>query len=121
MDYSQAGAPIGPLKSELFTAEPDLRLAFTGELDLAGVAEAQTTLLDALALGRTLSVDLSGLSFIDSAGLGMLVRAAEANGLDDLRFHGPLTPPVGRLLALTGMDDVLQVAPAAPLPVAAPA
>lgn len=80
-----------------------------GELDLAGVPTARTAIEGAVADGRVLSVDLSGLTFIDSAGLGLLVRMAEENGSDHLRFLGPVTPAVGRMLTLTGLDDRLRI------------
>jgi anti-sigma B factor antagonist len=114
MNYSHADAAAGPLRTELFLDERDLRLAFSGELDLAGAAAARTAMLEGLAYGQTLWVDLSGLSFIDSAGLGVLVRMAEVNGPDELRFLGPVAPPVGRVLTLTGLDAMLAIKVAEP-------
>ena len=115
MSHPHADAAAGPLRSELFLDERDLRLAFSGELDLAGAPAARTAMLEGLAYGQTLWVDLGGLSFIDSAGLGVLVRMAEVNGADELRFLGPVTPAVGRVLTLTGLDDVLKIKVAGPV------
>jgi anti-anti-sigma factor len=115
MTHPHVDAAAGPLKTELSFGETDLRLAFSGELDLAGVPAAREALLGGLAYGRALEVDLGGLTFIDSAGLGVLVRMAQANGPDQLRFLGPVTPAVGRVLTLTGLDDLLQPDVAGPL------
>jgi anti-anti-sigma factor len=115
MHHRSVDPTVGPLKTELFLDDQDARLTLSGELDLAGVAGARTAMLDGLAFGRLLSVDLSGLSFIDSAGLGVLVRMAEANGPDELRFLGPVTAPVGRMLTLTGLDERLKIEVPKPL------
>jgi anti-anti-sigma factor len=109
MNHPHVDLSAGLLKTELLLDERDPRLALSGELDLAGVPVARTAIEGALADGRVLSVNLSGLTFIDSAGLGMLVRMAEENGSDHLRFLGPVTPPVGRMLTLTGLDDALKI------------
>ena len=85
------------------------RLRIDGELDLAAHArlcEAFTWL--GAAGARDVTADLSGISFCDCAGLGMLV--AEANRL---RRHGgslviaQASPAVHRLLALTALDESL--------------
>lgn len=85
------------------------RLRIDGELDLAAHArliEAFTWL--GAAGARDVTADLSGLSFCDCAGLGMLVE--EANRL---RRHGgrlvisQASPQVRRLLDLTDVDSAL--------------
>lgn len=115
MNHPRVDSIAGPLKTELVADDGNVRLALTGELDLAGAASARSALLCGLAFGRVLQVDLSGLTFIDSAGLGVLVRAAQANGPDELRFLGPVTPAVGRVLTLTGGDDLLRIEAAGPV------
>jgi anti-anti-sigma factor len=57
------------------TSEADAgRLTLSGELDLATVPRVQQAVDAALARGaRTLVVDLSALSFIDSSGLRLFV------------------------------------------------
>jgi anti-anti-sigma factor len=81
-----------------------------GEIDLAAVDQLEGALDRAGAGGRRLVVDLSGVRFIDSSGLHLLVRAfvrrREAGGEAVLRDP---SPTVVRLLAMTGVAGVLPV------------
>ena len=86
-------------------------VALTGEADATTVAELRETLATQLHTGaRRVTVDASGLSFLDSASLRVLVLAARA-----LRGrHGTLVfarpqPLVARLLEITGADRLLDV------------
>ena len=82
-----------------------------GDLDAYTAPGLSETLHEATGTGaRLLVVDLSRVTFIDSAGLGALVgahlRMLEAGGA--LRI---VEPPalVGRAFALTGLDEVLDL------------
>ncbi len=82
-------------------------LALRGELDLATAPELESQLraIEASHPGRVL-IDLGGLEFMDSTGLGVMVRAhkaAQANG-HRLAFR-PGPHQVQRLFELTGMLD----------------
>jgi anti-anti-sigma factor len=78
-----------------------------GEFDLAGVPR----LLSVLArLDGDVELDCSGLTFIDAAGLGTLVKAHEACAARGARLV--VVDPsraVTRLLRLVGLDTVLHV------------
>lgn len=80
-----------------------------GELDAhtAPALEAEVGPLSTRP-GGALIVDLSGVSFLDSTGLGVLVtalkHAREAGGTLDLVVA---TPRVLKVLALTGLDVVI--------------
>ena len=81
----------------------------SGELDVASsqVLEQELTKLRGTA---TLIVDLRGLTFIDSTGLGVLVRAHQVAKEQSCRFglvRGE--GQVNRLLALTGLDGELLI------------
>src|SRR5690242_7297251 len=84
------------------------RVILTGEIDLANAVEflvlAQAMIVECPEARFT--IDLSGVTFIDSSGLAMLVRirrAATYAGMD-LRLAG--TPPrVRQLLEITGLDE----------------
>jgi anti-sigma B factor antagonist len=87
-------------------------IAIGGEVDLATAPTLRSKLV-ALAAeypGSPIAVDLGGVSFIDSSGLGVLIgarrRAVENGGT--LVLVG-LLPPVARLLAITGLDSVFDV------------
>ncbi|MFJ4716485.1 STAS domain-containing protein [Streptomyces sp. NPDC088785] len=84
-------------------------LAFTGELDLAMVPAVREAADELVAAGRVHLVwDLSGVTFMDSAGLGVLVhtvRAAEARQ-GAVRLAAA-SAQVHRLLELTGVHAVV--------------
>jgi anti-anti-sigma factor len=86
-------------------------VALSGEADATTAAELRDTLATQLGTGaRLVTVDASGLSFLDSASLRVLILAARA-----LRGrHGKLVfarpqPLVARLLEITGADRLLDV------------
>jgi anti-sigma B factor antagonist/stage II sporulation protein AA (anti-sigma F factor antagonist) len=80
-------------------------LHVSGDLDMANAEEFATALKQALSADSTLVVDLAGLTFIDAAGLRVILHAAESrNGV------GPLTlvnaDRVAWLLEVVGMADL---------------
>ncbi|HSD82066.1 MAG TPA: STAS domain-containing protein [Solirubrobacteraceae bacterium] len=84
-------------------------VAVSGELDVAGAAEVRTALALATS-GRAgaLVLDLSDVSFIDSTGLGTLLRADDRLRADGVRMIVVCPPgPVQRLLAMTRLDGHL--------------
>ena len=93
-----------------------LRLALSGEMDLANTETAAVTLREALASGRSVVVDLAKLEFLDSTGLAMLVTSIREAG-EQLSFLPSEHAAVRRLLSLTGLDARMNLAPAsAPAP-----
>jgi anti-anti-sigma factor len=87
-----------------------------GELDLASVPILEACLENLLAVGtRYIRADVSGLSFIDCAGLGALLAAHHAF----LQDRGTLvitgaSGQTRRLMRIAGLDDVLFIAADAP-------
>lgn len=82
-------------------------------LDLRSAPQLRAAVTDAVESGSTLVVvDLSGVDFMDSSGLGALIAglktARQASG--DLRICGP-TEQVTMVLELTQMDRVLRAHP----------
>ena len=81
-----------------------------GELDAFTVGQFREALSE-LSGVPALLIDLSGVPFLDSAGLGALIggvrRAREAGG--DVAVYGA-RPAVARLLHTTGFDRVASVA-----------
>jgi anti-sigma B factor antagonist len=82
-----------------------------GEVDIYTSPELKGALANAAADGCTLVVvDLTGVSFIDSSGLGVLVgalrRAREAGG--DLRLVAG-DDAVSRIMKITGLDKVFSM------------
>lgn len=79
--------------------------AVTGEIDISTVGRLRECLFELAESAQPLIVDLDRVSFIDSAGLGVLVgtsrRAAERGG----SLHAVCTQPQTRkLLWMTGVD-----------------
>jgi len=84
-------------------------IALAGELDLA-TAERFEQELKRVEVTDALSivVDLSGLAFMDSTGIRILVAADARSRADSERLalrHGP--PAVQRVIELTGLTDLL--------------
>lgn len=85
-------------------------LTVSGELDVAS-SQALEHELEKLGDVATVIVDLRGLTFIDSTGLGVLVRAHQLAHEHGRRFglvRG--NGQVNRLLSLTGLDTELLIA-----------
>ena len=87
-------------------------LRLTGELDVSTTARLRAVLNQQLVdEGRVhLVVDLTGLTFMDSSGLGTLVRAQrQARGLRGSVAIVCDEGPVLRVMTLTGLTHVLRV------------
>jgi anti-sigma B factor antagonist len=79
-------------------------LALQGELDYCSGADLALRLADEGRRGTNVVVDLTQLEFMDSAGMGVLHRAAKWAGEEGwtLSLTGP-RPNVARVLALTDL------------------
>jgi anti-anti-sigma factor len=104
-----AGAVPGPFATERTDDARGVSLALLGELDLGSAPELDRQLRE---IERTsperLTIDLSGLRFMDSTGLASIIEAqrlAEVNG-HELVLRRP-TSQVQRLFELTGVIDRL--------------
>ncbi|WP_406115618.1 STAS domain-containing protein [Kitasatospora purpeofusca] len=111
----------GELRIGVRRAGPVRIVSVEGELDRDSAGGLRTALagLPEDGLARIL-VDLAELSFCDSTGLNILLRArqeAEQAGVR-LELAGP-RPVVVRLLAVTGADTVLRIHPSVALALAA--
>jgi anti-anti-sigma factor len=87
-----------------------VRVAVTGEVDMATATVLRDKLLDALdgQSPSVLEVDLAGVTFLDCAGLGALVAARNAAVQTgrQMRVSHP-QPIVRRVLAVTGLITLL--------------
>lgn len=87
-------------------------VVLAGELDLAAADEFWTALEPVLQPGSSVVVDCAALSFLDSAGIRVMLRGAQRIG--ELGGGWRLTavqPPVLRVLELAGLTDVLSAGP----------
>jgi len=86
---------------------PVIRLS--GELDMVSVERVRSVVEGALtAEDDRLAFDVSGLEFMDSSGIALLVSAARRARQVELRHP---TPIVRRLIELTGLTELLLMVP----------
>lgn len=91
---------------------PELLMTVSGELDIAGAPVVATLYAEpTTAACRCVVVDVSGLTFIDGAGLRALLAGPEARGEDfEISLRSP-SRPVMRLLELSGHAGLVETAP----------
>jgi anti-sigma B factor antagonist len=86
-------------------------VALTGEIDVLTVEQVRTALADAIAdRPGSVVVDLSGLSFIDSTGLGALISGFQR--ARDSRIGFRLARPsrhVRQILVVSGLLEVVEL------------
>lgn len=90
-------------------------IAVNGELDLSTAPQLEEQLAEMPSAGEgALLIDLSGCEFIDSTGIGLIVRTwqrldSEADGEGQGRFAlCGLSDQVRRLLEITGLESSIQ-------------
>ena len=100
---------------ELALDDGELTVPVSGEFEMATTFTIEPTLERAIELPglRRLTLDLSGVTFLDSTGLGVVLRLASELpqlGIELRIVPGP--PGVQRVFATAGLVDVLPFAPA---------
>jgi len=105
------GVPVAALRSSASAGADGPIVALSGEADATTAAELRETLATQLGTGaRLLTVDASGLKFLDSASLRVLILAARAlKGRHGRLVFARPQPLVARLLEITGADRLLEV------------
>src|SRR5262245_55508971 len=80
-----------------------------GELDLAAGAQVQAALDRAVGLGaRNIVIDLSGVTFIDAHGIGLIVSAWRSAIERGVRFRvSGVEGQVAHMVALVGLEDLV--------------
>ena len=86
-----------------------IRLCLVGELDVAGTDRLRARLQMLARRGETVLLDLRQLQFIDSSGLGELVRAVSDARRDGrtLEIDATLSPQVRQIIALLELQHIL--------------
>ncbi|MEU0042961.1 STAS domain-containing protein [Streptomyces werraensis] len=92
-------------------SESSLFVQLGGEMDYETAPVFRERLLEEMAGGqRRVVLDLSGVSFCDSAGLSVLLGAwRRADQAGAVLVLACVPPKVQRMLNMTGMDTVLRV------------
>jgi anti-sigma B factor antagonist len=88
-----------------------LTLRLTGELDIGSVPVLRRRVEELRAEKRSVRIDLSGLEFMDSSGIHVLVGAIENARADGQEFavQPSLSPQVKRLFELTRLATLIGV------------
>jgi anti-anti-sigma factor len=95
--------PDNPFRAEL--APGQRTLVLTGELDMAYTDALSDAVAPLLEQPGDVTIDLQGLSFIDSSGLLGLLRVADRVQDGNLVLYRP-SDPVRRVLDLVELADV---------------
>ena len=89
-------------------------LRLSGEVDLSWSQDVRREVLDALASGAPVGVELSAVSYIDSSGIAALVEGFQAARARGSRFAlVAVSDAVRAVLELARLDRVFHLVPAA--------
>jgi anti-anti-sigma factor len=93
------------LRIEVEERPGETRLRLAGELDLLAASTVRRAVRSRVAPSGRLTLDLGGVTFIDVAGLGVVLQALEHAGGAGARvtLGGDLPPGVERLARLAGV------------------
>jgi anti-sigma B factor antagonist len=98
-----------------FTDEGDRSVVtLSGELDIDTVGELREQAQDHLGRGqyRTLTLDLSGLTFLDSSGLGLLLEVRRLALISDVTFEMVnVAPGPARVITIAGLTETFGLPP----------
>lgn len=85
-------------------------IVLAGEVDLNSAPAFRAALDEALAAGvDDVEIDFTGVTFMDSSGLGAVIHAHRAaSGLGRTLSLGARSPVVDRLLDVSGVERALQ-------------
>jgi anti-anti-sigma factor len=120
VERSSGAAPPRPFDtggpSDLLTVEVEERderavvISLAGELDLSTVPQLENALIEQLRSHPSVVVDMSKLRFIDSSGIGLMIRAHRATdhagALCTVLSRGS---QVERVFSLAGVDRALRI------------
>ena len=86
-------------------------LAVRGEVDVATAPRLREHVVDAVSNGyRYIVLDLDGVEFLDSTGLGVLVGALKRVRTHEGELHFVCTQPrILKVFDITGLDRVLSI------------
>lgn len=91
-------------------------VAAEGEVDVASSPALSQALDEALQQGRKVVVDLRGVTFLDSTGLGVLVQALNTATEASRELRLAVTDPnVLKVFEVTALDDVFAIFPSVDL------
>jgi anti-anti-sigma factor len=84
-------------------------LRLEGEIDLATAPVLQDALIACLAEGKPITLDMNGVTFVDSSGLQVILAAAvESESVGTLIVKDP-SAAVLRVMEVIGIDAIPQI------------
>ncbi len=87
-----------------------LVIAFEGDVDLEHSPKAREVLLEGIKQGKSIFVDLSGVTYIDSSGVASLVEAFQRSKEQGSAFAlVAVNPAALRVLQLARLDKVFVI------------
>lgn len=105
LDCGEVRATVG----EVPGADGDVILVVAGEIDIVSVAALRAEVDRSITRApRRLVLDLSGVRFMDSSGIAVLLTAAEKIAVVEVRNPSEI---IRRLIALSGLADILRMTP----------
>ena len=86
-------------------------ISVSGEVDLATSPELDSAVIGALELGAAaIAIDLSKVTFMDSSGLGVIVRGLKRCREADIELDLVITNErVLKVFGITGLDQVIPI------------
>jgi anti-anti-sigma factor len=101
--------PAGSMRVEAGYVGSEVTIALEGEFDLGGTELFWAYVSEALdSQPRSIVVDATGLTFIDSAGIMAVWRASDAAHAAGVAFRvGNATPAVRRVVEVLGLEGLL--------------
>jgi len=106
-------APTADVLRQISGLKGDVSALGLAHIDLANAEELRDRLLDCLDRFDDVEVDLGGVTFIDSTGLGALVRLrTEAATRGKTSALSNLSPATERILQLSGLLELFTIKPA---------
>jgi anti-anti-sigma factor len=105
---------VSPVPAQLIVnprSDGGRHLELRGELDLAAATTLRDGLLKALTGTASTTLDLRQVDYLSSAGVGLLIQAAQHAADHDIRLLVQLAPNslAARILALTNLDAIVPV------------
>jgi anti-sigma B factor antagonist len=97
-----------PFRCDVKQGRASALVQLTGELDLATVGTVHDAIRSLMGSKRSITLDLRGLTFIDSTGLRLVLETdalARQDGFNFAVVRGPAV--VQRIFAITGAEEQL--------------
>lgn len=98
------------IQDEADAAIPSKRVVARGDIDLASAPDLADLLRDLTAQGvQVIVIDASGVDFLDSSGIRVLVQASNGLEPDGGKIYlENMSAPVARILDITGLAERYQ-------------